>query len=160
VLSFSKLRTKLIRDNAKMAKRSHAREVAFQVIYQDDLNPRSNPAHADAFIADRIAAEGLVEFAKSLVAGARRNRPQIDAALNETADNWNLDRMAATDRNILRLAAYELLHTDTPRAVAIDEAIELAKRFGSAQSAQFVNGILDRLVPPDADKAGTGKPEA
>ena len=57
--------------------------------------------------------------------------------------------MAATDRNILRLAAYELLHTDTPRAVAIDEAIELAKRFGSAQSAQFVNGILDRLNPPD-----------
>ncbi len=200
-----------------MAKRSHAREVAFQVLYQDDLNPRSNPAAADAFIRERIfiiamiefvdslpekqrrarpqigvllnreadnwtldqsagpncdtlhgevyellhdteyAADflslrdsitGLVGFSRSLVAGTRKNRPAIDAALNATADNWTLERMAATDRNILRLAAFELLHTDTPRAVAIDEAIELAKRFGSAQSAQFVNGILDRLAPP------------
>ena len=132
-----------------MAKRSQAREVAFQVIYQDDLNPRNNPAVADAFISERISNEGLAEFARSLVAGTRRNRPEIDAALNEIADNWDLDRMAATDRNILRLAAYELLHTDTPRAVAIDEGVELAKRFGSAQSAQFVNGILDRLKSPD-----------
>lgn len=131
-----------------MAKRSDAREVAFQVLYQDDLNPRNNPAVADAFIREHISSEGLAEFARSLVAGARRNRPEIDAALNEVADNWTLDRMAATDRNILRLAAYELLHTDTPRAVAIDEGVELAKRFGSAQSAKFVNGILDRLDPP------------
>lgn len=135
-----------------MAKRSHAREVAFQVIYQDDLNPHNSPTVTDAFINERISVEGLIEFARSLVAGTRRNRPAIDAALNETADNWTLDRMAATDRNILRLAAYELLHTDTPRAVAIDEAIELAKRFGSAQSAQFVNGILDRLAPPDNEE--------
>jgi N utilization substance protein B len=131
-----------------MTKRSHAREVAFQVLYQDDLNPGGNPAVLDAFISEHIPNEGAAEFARSLVAGARRNRPEIDAALNATADNWTLERMAATDRNILRLAAFELLHTDTPRAVAIDEAIELAKRFGSAQSAQFVNGILDRLVPP------------
>ena len=131
-----------------MAKRSHAREVAFQVIYQDDLNPRNNPAAADAFISERISSEGLAEFARSLVAGTRRNRPDIDAALNEIADNWSLDRMAATDRNILRLAAYELLYSDTPRAVAIDEGIELARRFGSAQSAPFVNGILDRLKSP------------
>lgn len=132
-----------------MTKRSHAREVAFQVIYQDDLNPRNNPAVTDAFITEHISNEGLADFARSLVAGTRRNRADLDAALNATADNWSLQRMAATDRNILRLAAYELLHTDTPRAVAIDEAIELAKRFGSAQSAQFVNGILDRLVPSE-----------
>ena len=132
-----------------MAKRSHAREVAFQVIYQDDLNPRNNPAVTDAFISERISNEGLAGFARSLVSGTRRNRPAIDAALNATADNWAIERMAATDRNILRLAAYELLHTDTPRAVAIDEAVELAKRFGSAHSAQFVNGVLDRLVPHD-----------
>ncbi len=200
-----------------MTKRSHAREVAFQVLYQDDLNPRNNPAAADAFIRQRIfiiamaefvnslpeaqrrarpeidtmlsqeaddwmldqsagsncdalhqavhellqgtefagaflslrdSITGLVGFCRSLVAGTRKNRPEIDTALNATADNWTLDRMAATDRNILRLAAFELLHTDTPRAVAIDEAIELAKRFGAAQSPQFVNGILDRLVPP------------
>ncbi len=132
-----------------MTKRSHAREVAFQVIYQDDLNPRNNPAVTDAFITEHISNEGLADFARSLVAGTRRNRVDLDDALNATADNWSLERMAATDRNILRLAAYELLHTDTPRAVAIDEAIELAKRFGSAQSPQFVNGILDRLVPSE-----------
>ena len=132
-----------------MTKRSHAREVAFQVIYQDDLNPRNNPAVTDAFITEHISNEGLADFARSLVAGTRRNRVELDTALNATADNWSIERMAATDRNILRLAAYELLHTDTPRAVAIDEAIELAKRFGSAQSAQFVNGILDRLVPSE-----------
>jgi len=130
-----------------MAKRSRAREVAFQVLYQDDLNPQHNPADADAYLAEQVGDEALIEFARSLVGGARRNRPEIDQRLNETAENWTVDRMAATDRNILRLAAYEILHTDVPPPVAIDEAIELAKRFGSAQSAQFVNGILDKLVP-------------
>ncbi len=66
--------------------------------------------------------------------------------IEQAAENWSLNRMAATDRNILRLGAYEILHTDTPDRVAIDEAVELAKRFGSAQSAQFVNGILDQLM--------------
>ena len=66
--------------------------------------------------------------------------------LAQTADNWSLERMAATDRNVLRLGAFEILHSDTPDRVAINEAVELAKRFGTAQSAQFVNGILDRLA--------------
>ena len=65
--------------------------------------------------------------------------------MEQTAANWSLKRMAATDRNVLRLGAYELLHTDTPPG-AIDEAVELAKRFGSAQSSQFVNGILDKVM--------------
>ena len=140
-----------------MARRSQAREVAFQVLYQDDLNPRNNPAITDAFMEDQLGNAALVEFARSLVAGARRNRAQIDGLLGKTAEHWTLDRMAATDRNVLRLAAFELLHTDTPRAVVIDEAVELARRFGTAQSGQFVNGILDRLAPPEtraADRAG------
>lgn len=144
-----------------MAKRSRAREVAFQVLYQDDLNPRNNPAITDAFIAEQLDDAELVEFGRGLVAGARRNRPEIDAILAQTAEHWTLDRMAATDRNVLRLAAFELLHTDTPRAVVIDEAVELARRFGTAQSGQFVNGILDRLVAPQgraADRAGPGSP--
>ena len=70
----------------------------------------------------------------------------MDKLIEQVAENWSLKRMAATDRNILRLGAYEILHTDTPDRVAIDEAVELAKRFGSAQSAQFVNGILDKLM--------------
>ena len=67
--------------------------------------------------------------------------------------------MAATDRNVLRLGAYELLHTDTPARVAIDEAVELAKRFGSAQSAQFVNGILDKVMHADGKREESGREE-
>jgi N utilization substance protein B len=129
-----------------MARRSRGREVALQVLYQDDLNPRHNPDDDQQFLRNRLTAPELIEFAAGLVAGVRRNREQLDQVLAETADHWSLERMAATDRNVLRLGAYEILHSDTPRNVAINEAVELAKRFGSRQSAQFVNGILDRLV--------------
>jgi transcription antitermination protein NusB len=129
-----------------MLRRSQAREVAFQVLYQDDLNPRNNPAEADRFIERRLRTEDMAAFARELVSGVRRNRAELDAALEGIAANWSLKRMAATDRNVLRLGAYELLHTDTPPRVAVDEAVELAKRFGSAQSSQFVNGILDKVM--------------
>lgn len=129
-----------------MATRTQAREVALQVLYQDDLNPRCNPAVADQMIQDRLRDPAVVEFARELVAGVRRNRAEIDEAIARTAANWSLSRMAATDRAVLRIAAYEILHAGIPAAVAIDEAIELARRFGTAQSAQFVNGILDAIV--------------
>ncbi len=129
-----------------MARRSRAREVALQVLYQDDLNPSHNPADDEQFVRNRLNAPELVEFAASLVAGVRQNRQQLDDRLAQTADHWSLERMAATDRNVLRLGAFEILHSETPDRVAINEAVELAKRFGSKQSAQFVNGILDRLL--------------
>jgi N utilization substance protein B len=131
-----------------MSRRSRAREVAFQVLYQDDLNPGHSLRASDEFLQKRLHRDTeLVEFARSLVSGTRRNRPELDAMLVSRADNWSLERMAATDRNILRLAAYEILFTETPGKVVINEAVELAKRFGSKQSAQFVNGILDGLLP-------------
>ncbi len=80
------------------------------------------------------------------MAGVRQHREEVDRVLEQIAANWSLKRMAATDRSVLRMAAYEILHSDTPGRVAIDEAVELAKRFGSAQSAQFVNGILDKVM--------------
>jgi transcription antitermination protein NusB len=129
-----------------MTRRSRAREVAFQVLYQDDLNPRNNPAEGDRLIEKRLRMEDLVAFAKELVAGVRKNRAEIDAQIEAIAAHWSLKRMAATDRNVLRLGAYEILYFDTPPRAAIDEAVELAKRFGSAQSAQFVNGILDKVM--------------
>jgi N utilization substance protein B len=129
-----------------MARRSRSREVAFQVLYQDDLNPRNTPSVGEQFIEQRLPMEDLAGFARNLVAGVRRRRPEIDTHLEQTAANWSLKRMAATDRNVLRLGAYEILFSDTPGRVAIDEAVELAKRFGSAQSAQFVNGILDKVM--------------
>jgi N utilization substance protein B len=130
-----------------MSRRSRAREIVLQVLYQDDLNPHRNLAQADQFLQERLLHnEELVEFARSLLSGVRRNRPELDKLLEERADNWSLARMAVTDRNILRLGSFELMYTDTPPAVVIDEALELAKRYGAKASAQFVNGILDRFV--------------
>jgi N utilization substance protein B len=126
--------------------------VALQVLFQDDLNPGGNPAQADQFLRARLKADELVVFAQSLVAGVRRNRAELDQLLDRMADNWSLGRMATTDRNVLRLGAYEILYSDTPARVAINEAVELAKRFGSAQSAQFVNGILDRFLEKQRDQ--------
>lgn len=129
-----------------MARRTRAREVALQVLYQDDLNPHHNPADDQQFVENRLQAPELVDFARSLISGVRRNRQELDDLLSATADHWSLARMAATDRNVLRLGAYEILYAETPGRVAINEAVELAKRFGTRQSAQFVNGILDRLL--------------
>ncbi|MBN2579292.1 MAG: transcription antitermination factor NusB [Pirellulales bacterium] len=138
-----------------MSRRSRARQVAFQVLYQDDLNPEGSLENGDALIARRLRSEELAEFARGLISGVRQTRGELDPLLETIAEHWALKRMAATDRNILRLGAYELLHTDTPPRVAIDEAVELAKRFGSAHSAQFVNGILDRVMH-GKEKEGIG----
>lgn len=129
-----------------MNRRTRAREIALQVLYQDDLNPRTNPAVGDQFIHRRLRTPELREFSRHLVAGVRRHRDHIDQTLEQTASNWSVNRMAVTDRNVLRLGAYELLYSETPDRVAVNEAVELAKRYGTAQSAQFVNGILDRLL--------------
>src|SRR5262245_35050520 len=115
-----------------MARRSRAREVALQVLFEDDLNPGQDPRRSDAFLRARLVVPELIEFAQSLVAGVRRNRAELDGLLARTADHWSLERMAVTDRNVLRLGAFEILHADTPDRVAINEAVELAKRFGTS----------------------------
>jgi N utilization substance protein B len=129
-----------------MANRSRAREVAVQALFQEDLNPRDSQDQLAPFVKARLKDKGLREFATSLVLGVLRNQTELDAVLSEKADNWSLDRMAATDRAVLRLGAYEIRYADTPGRVAINEAVDLAKRFGSANSSQFVNGILDKLL--------------
>lgn len=129
-----------------MFRRSRAREVVLQILYEDDLNPSRNMAVSEEFLCRRLNGDSdLIAFANAVLSGVRRNRDEIDALLAERAANWRLERMAVTDRNILRLAAFEMLYTDTPDRVVINEAVELAKRFGAKQSSQFVNGILDRL---------------
>lgn len=130
-----------------MAKRSKAREVALQLLYQDDVRSGAEPASAERFYQSRLRNDAeLVAFCRSLVDGVRRNREELDALLSRTVENWSLDRMAATDRNLLRMGAYEILYTQTPPRVAINEALELAKRFGTAHSSQFVNAILDKFI--------------
>ncbi|HTN76700.1 MAG TPA: transcription antitermination factor NusB [Pirellulaceae bacterium] len=130
-----------------MTRRSRAREVALQVLFEDDLNPGRDPILSDMFTRKRLNGEpGLIDFALTLINGVRRNRTELDAMLSERVENWSLARMAPTDRNVLRIGAFEILFTETPARVAINEALELAKRFGAKQSAQFVNGILDRFL--------------
>jgi len=128
-----------------MSRRSRAREVALQVLFQDDLNPTDPLPDARPFLQQRLSSANLIDLATELVVGVRCKRSELDQMLQSVADNWTVSRMAVTDRNVLRLGAFELLHTETPDRVAVDEAVELAKRFGSAQSAPFVNGILDQL---------------
>ena len=134
-----------------MLRRSRAREVVLQLLYQDDLNPDRQLSPDVEFLNQRLHRnKELVEFATTLLNGVRRNRAELNEVLREQAANWSLDRMAVTDRNILRLGAFEILYSETPGRVVVNESIELAKRFGAKQSAQFVNGILDGLLPPDA----------
>lgn len=137
-----------------MARRSKAREVALQMLYQIDINPDVDAPSVREMIREQIEEDELRAFTWSLFAGVREWRPQLDAQIEAVAENWTLSRMAPTDRNAIRIGAFELLHTDTPHRIVIDEAIELARKFGTAQSSQFVNGILDRLVPPEK-KAGS-----
>jgi len=129
-----------------MSSRSRAREVALQALFQEDLNPRDSRDQLAPFVEARLQEGQLREFATSLVLGVMRNQDELDLVLESKASNWSLARMAATDRNVLRLGAYEIRYADTPDRVAINEAVELARRFGSKQSSQFVNGILDKLI--------------
>ena len=129
-----------------MARRSRAREVALQVLYEDDINPDRNLHVADRFVEGRLHnSQALVEFAQSLISGVRRNRGELDEMLRQRAANWSLERMAVIDRNIIRLGAFEILYSETPGRVAINEAIELAKAFGGDESPAFINGVLDRV---------------
>lgn len=129
-----------------MARRSKAREVALQMLYQRDYNPEADARVLKTMIAEQIDDESVQSFCWSLVAGVLEHQALLDEKITEAAENWSLERMASTDRNALRIGSFELLFLDTPPRVAIDEAIELSRKFGAKQSAQFVNGILDRLL--------------
>lgn len=130
-----------------MSLRRQARQVALQLLYQDDLNPQVEPAAVAKFLRQSLKRKAAaMEFALSLLDGVREHRADLDRMLTAKAEHWTLDRMAVVDRNILRLAAYEILYTDTPGRVVINEAVELAKLFGAEQSPAFVNAILDRVM--------------
>ena len=129
-----------------MSRRSRAREIALQALFQEDLNPDNALSNLGAFLGARLGDDTLREFAKQLVLGVKRNQEELDALLASKAEHWSVSRMPATDRNLLRLGAYEIRYSDTPDRVAINEAVELAKRYGTANSPQFINGILDKLI--------------
>ncbi|HTQ80495.1 MAG TPA: transcription antitermination factor NusB [Thermoanaerobaculia bacterium] len=109
--------------------------------------PRQTLADRAEYAKRRRRVEDAFLYAQTLVRGTVEHRQQIDDLIRSQADNWRLERMPAVDRNILRLAVYEMLfEMDIPKLVVVDEAIELAKKFGSEQSGRFVNGLLDGLL--------------
>jgi N utilization substance protein B len=129
-----------------MTRRSRAREVALQLLFQHDHNPGVDRATVERFVHNRLRGDELRSFGLSLYDGVLTHVGEIDARLAGAAENWRLPRMATVDRNVLRLGAYQLFHMpDTPARVVLDEAIELARRYGSADSPSFVNGVLDKL---------------
>jgi transcription antitermination factor NusB len=125
--------------------RSRGRELALKYLYQADV--RKDGADAfDEFAVHQEEGGSAVAFARELVTGVLARKPEIDSLLASYARNWALHRMAVIDRNILRIGAFELLGSDPPpRSVVINEAIELAKRFSTAESGKFINGVLDRV---------------
>ena len=129
-----------------MTRRTRGREVALQLLYQREQNPKIDRAAIEQLVRTRMREEPLRAFCLFLYDGVIANLSDIDAKITAAAENWRLMRMPTVDRNILRIGAFELLHMkETPAAVAFDEAIELARRYGSADSSAFVNGVLDRL---------------
>ncbi len=129
-----------------MSTRRRGCEVALQILYQTDLNPAAAAADHRPFLQARLRLPPLVVFAESLVEGVREHCRQIDELLDARSDHWRISRMAATDRAVLRLAVYELAVSETPGPVIVDEAIELARRYGGAGSPSFVGGILGRCL--------------
>jgi N utilization substance protein B len=130
-----------------MGRRRKSREVALQFLYQLDLGGDDDPApHEAEFWGRHPSDDETRAFAETLVRGAKGNQAKIDALIAQVTEHWDLERMAVVDRNILRLAVYELLwSTEVPPKVAINEAIEIAKKFGTQESSRFINGILDRV---------------
>lgn len=140
-----------------MASRRRSRSYALQALYHSDLTEVSVQAALSQLWAGLLDGDGLdgdrppeseeVEFAQRLAAGVAADIGRIDSLIDECSTNWRVPRMPVVDRNILRIAAYELLACpDIPATVSINEAVELAKRFGTRESRSFVNGIVDRLA--------------
>ncbi|HEY8909745.1 MAG TPA: transcription antitermination factor NusB [Desulfosporosinus sp.] len=126
-----------------------ARETALQVLFQRDLTqePLNIAETIQLWAGEFVVPEASVVFAQELVDGTIAHQDEIDKKLASFAQDWTISRMANVDRNVMRLATYEILfRPDIPGRVSLNEAIELAKRFGGEESAKFVNGILDRVV--------------
>jgi N utilization substance protein B len=129
-------------------KRRKAREYALQLLFQSDITEKGIDENTlKEFWLDKKEREDVTSFTERLVKGTLENIDVIDGKLREIVENWDLSRIAAVDRSILRFASYEILYMDDiPSAVTINEAIEIAKKFSSKESASFLNGILDKLA--------------
>jgi len=117
------------------------------MLYLLDQNPEADQDRVQAALRKEFTEPPLRDFTWSLISGVLASRDELDEVLRNTATNWRLERMAPTDRNVLRMGLYEMTKLGTPAAVVIDESIEIAREFGTENSSSFVNGILDKLIP-------------
>lgn len=129
-----------------MRKRTLARELALQLLFQMDVQGPDAADRIDPYLREQTKDAEIAAFAREIVFGYWERREFIDRKIEEVAANWELKRMAIVDRNVLRIATFELLfRDDIPPLVAINEAIDIAKKFSTKNSGQFVNGILDNI---------------
>jgi N utilization substance protein B len=130
-----------------MGARRKARELALQMLFQHDMSGNEPDMILTTFDDLQKSKPNTREFATKIFRGTVNHLTEIDDMIQAQAENWRLSRMAVVDRNIIRMSVYEFLHeTDTPKLVIIDEAIEIAKKFGTQKSSQFINGILDGIL--------------
>jgi len=130
-----------------MGKRRLSREMAVQFLYLTEMNAGDISSQLEQFWESHPSLPEVQSFTEDILKDIFEHRKEIDARLEQFSDNWTLSRMAVIDRNLLRLAASEILFSKTvPPKVAIDEAVEIAKKFGSEDSPNFINGILDRIL--------------
>jgi transcription antitermination protein NusB len=130
-----------------MGARRKARELALQMLFQHDMSGNPPDMIISTFEELQKSKSNTREFATKIFRGTVDNLAGIDEMITAQADNWRLSRMAVVDRNIIRMSVYEFMHeTGTPKLVIIDEAIEIAKKFGTQKSSQFINGILDGIL--------------
>ncbi len=142
-----------------MRKRTKAREIALQLLYEYDTTGEIKQERVESFVEGASKSDETREYARTLIVGVVEHKEEFDGIFGKLSDNWAVPRMPVVDRNVLRIGAYELLYGEgVPPKVAINEAVELAKKFGSADSGRFVNAILDRINrdqpgPEDEDGA-------
>ena len=129
-----------------MRKRTKARQLALKLLYRLDLLGEEATPENLKFLDEQTGDTEILDFSGMLVAGTMQNREELDRRIRQVAKNWDIERMAVIDRNILRMGAYEIIYRDDiPPKVSLNEAIELAKKFSTADSGAFVNGILDKV---------------
>ncbi len=130
-----------------MGTRRQAREWALQFLFQRDFNSGEIDAALADFWHDKQADDGVRRFTEELIRGVESNLREIDAFIQKYTDHWDVKRMGAVDRNVIRTALYEMLkRDDVPPIVSINEAVDIAKSYSSNESGKFVNGILDRAL--------------
>ncbi|MDD5484153.1 MAG: transcription antitermination factor NusB [Kiritimatiellae bacterium] len=130
-----------------MSTRRSAREWAVQFLFQNDFNPGDIGEALPEFWQGTNSDQRSRRFAEELIRGVLANRPQLDALMQSYAEHWETKRMNTVDRNVIRLALYEMLfRPDIPPVVSINEAVDIAKSYSSLESGRFVNGILDRAL--------------